>query len=93
MEKSRSAATGKYRESSHTRKNKKVEREKRRGKTARLFAPTCLDLKERGEKTKTRRRLGRLEKGNIKGENGRKRRRGRGREADPCAAPERLVGF
>lgn len=64
-----------------------------RGKTARLFAPTCLDLKERGAKTKTQRRLGRLEKENTKGENGRKRRRGRGRGADTCAAPKGLSLF
>lgn len=72
---------------------KKVRRREKRGKTARLFAPTCLDLKERGAKTKTQRRLGRLEKGNTKGENGRKRRRGRGRGADTCAAPKGLSAF
>lgn len=80
------------RAATHGKQESEEGGKKRRGKSARLFAPTCLDLKERGAKTKTPRRLGRLEKGNIKGENGRKRRRGRGRGADPCAAPESLVG-
>lgn len=76
----------------HT-ENKKVDfLKKKERKTARLFAPTCLDLKdERGRKTKTRRRLGRLEKGNMK-----ERMGGRGGEEEVesryVRSPKRPVG-
>lgn len=67
------------------KENKKADEKER--KTARLFVPTCLDLKEeKREKTKTHRRLGRLEKGEHKGE--KDRRRGRGRE-QICAQPQK----
>lgn len=67
--------------------------DKKERKTARLFAPTCLDLKEESEKkTKTHRRLGRLEKGDKKREREEEEERKRKR-ADMCAAPKGTSAF
>lgn len=84
---------GRERESAATHgKQESGFKKKKERKTARLFAPTCLDLKdERGRKTKTRRRLGRLEKGNMK-----ERMGGRGGEEEVesryVRSPKRPVG-
>lgn len=71
-------------------KRKKVDKEER--KTARLFAPTCLDLKEEREKRQRITDAWEAMKGGTKmREEERKRRRGRGR--DMCAAPKGTLTF
>lgn len=87
--KQRGSQRGIQREQPHT-ENKKADEKGEENCQAVCSHLSRLERGKKREKTKTRRRLGRLEKGEHKGGNGRKRRRGRGRE-QICAKPQKAL--